>query len=459
MITLRPNQTEPIAKAIAFFQQQAAQPALMVLPTAWGKSILTAFVARECQDRLLILQPSKELLEQNYGKYCALCGGMAANAAIFSASFRRKEIGTITYATIGSIMKLGKEFRQFGFTKMIIDEAHLYPRYERSMLWNFLTDSGIAHVLGITATPLKLYQFYDKDGMRASKLVMLTTPSPEGNFYQRIIHCSQIQEMVRLGYWSPLRYVQQKFDGSLLRYNTSRSEFTDESVESAYKANGLNSGIFNALNDNLDRRHVLVFVPSVEDAQRLAETYPNSACVHSKMKKRERADAIARFRSGRTRVMFNVRVLSAGFDYTEIDCIILAMSTASFALYYQIIGRATRISPFKKDALIIDLGGNYDRFGRIEDITIERGRLWRMFGSGGRLLTGIPIPDIGKITREDTLKVDGGQWPPIRFMPFGKYKNWPIESIPNEYKRWMLRAFEWNERNEILRLSINALTK
>lgn len=128
MITLRPNQSEPIAKAIAYFQQTKPRPSLIVLPTAWGKSILTAFVAKECHDKLLVVQPSKELLEQNYAKYITLCGGMSMNAAIYSASVGRKEIGMITYATIGSIKSLGKKFKELGFTKMLIDEAHLYPR-------------------------------------------------------------------------------------------------------------------------------------------------------------------------------------------------------------------------------------------------------------------------------------------------------------------------------------------
>ena len=64
MITLRSNQSEPINKAIAFFNEKKPKPSLIVLPTAWGKSILTAFVAKNCTDKLLVLQPSKELLEQ-----------------------------------------------------------------------------------------------------------------------------------------------------------------------------------------------------------------------------------------------------------------------------------------------------------------------------------------------------------------------------------------------------------
>lgn len=456
MITLRPNQSEPIAKAIAYFQQTKPRPSLIVLPTAWGKSILTAFVAKECHDKLLVVQPSKELLEQNYAKYITLCGGMSMNAAIYSASVGRKEIGMITYATIGSIKSLGKKFKELGFTKMLIDEAHLYPREADSMLGTFLRDSGITHVLGITATPVKLQQNYDQDGRTYSKLVMLTSRSKKGNFFKDIIHVGQVSEMVRLGFWSPLKYSAGSFDGSKLKYNTSRSEFTEESVQAAFNANGGTASIIAALDTNADRKHILVFVPSVTDAESLSRIYPHSAVIHGTMNKKERADIIARFRAGLIRVIFNVRVLSTGFDYTGIDCIILGISTASIALYYQIIGRATRIDHDKTDALIIDQGGNVERFGRVEDISFEQGKIWRMFGTGGRLLSGIPITDIGKITREDTQRLDSGQLPPIERMPFGKYKDVPLKDVPTSYKQWMLQTFKWEARNERLRQSIVA---
>lgn len=87
MITLRKNQVEPISKATAFFKERRPAPSLIVLPTAWGKSILTAFVANEIEDKLLVIQPSKELLEQNYKKYVSLCGIFEAQAGVFSTSF------------------------------------------------------------------------------------------------------------------------------------------------------------------------------------------------------------------------------------------------------------------------------------------------------------------------------------------------------------------------------------
>lgn len=456
MITLRSNQTEPIQKAIDFFNEAKPQPSLIVLPTAWGKSILTAYVAKSSVDRLLVIQPSKELLEQNYLKYVNLCGGFGVNAGIYSASFGRKEIEHITYATIGSIKNLGAKFKEMGFTKMLIDEAHLYPREADSMLGRFLKDSGITHVLGITATPVKLQTNRDMSGNTFSKLVMLTSRSKKGNFFKKIIHVGQVEEMVRLGFWSPLKYAVGGFDSSLLVYNSSKSEFTEDSVQRAYEANGGAASITEALDKNRDRKHILVFVPSVSDAIDFAKRYPNSAVIYGDMDKKERQRVIEDFRAGRIRVIFNVRVLSTGFDYTGIDCIILGISTASIALYYQIIGRATRIDPNKTDALIMDFGGNVERFGRVEDITFEEGKLWRMFGSGGRLLSGIPISDIGRITREDTAAVDAGRAIPVTVMPFGKYKGEKLTDIPVSYREWMLRSFEWNARNEPLRKSIVA---
>jgi DNA repair protein RadD len=459
MITLRKNQTEPIRKAIEFFKEKQPVPSLIVLPTAWGKSILTAFTAKSIDDKLLVLQPSKELLEQNYKKYISLCE-FETQAGIYSASFGKKNIDKVTYATIGSIKNLGKLFKQLGFKKMLIDEAHLYPREADSMLGTFLAESGISHVLGITATPIKLQQNTDADGNRFSKLQMLTSRSKKGNFFKDIIHVGQVQEMVEMGFWSKLEYQTTGFDSSALVYNSSKSEYTEESVLRAFKNNDTHSQITKQLDGHTERGHILVFVPSVAEAINFSRQYPNSAAIYGDMHKAEREKVIDEFRSGKTRVIFNVRVLSTGFDYTGIDCIIFGISTASIALYYQIVGRGTRIDNSKKDCLIIDLAGNVERFGRVEDIFFEKDTIWRMYGTDGRLLSGIPIHELGTISRENLKEKQAAAKQPKReskkldIMPFGKYKGEPIANIPLDYKQWMLNKFEWHAGNENLRQSI-----
>ena len=43
----------------------------------------------------------------------------------------------------------------------------------------------------------------------------------------------------------------------------------------------------------------------------------------------------------------------------------------SLALYYQMVGRAIRPFP-GKDGWVIDLCGNYEKFGAVEDLTIDQ---------------------------------------------------------------------------------------
>lgn len=441
MLTLRPYQTEPVRKAIEIFNTENREPSLIVLPTAWGKSILTAFVAANIPqyDRLLVVQPSKELLEQNYNKYMALCGS-DATAGIYSASFGKKQVERITYATIGSIKDIGHVFREMGFTKMLIDEAHLYPRKEESMLGKFLKDAGISQVLGITATPLKLEQFSQKNGEKFDKwseLLMLPALSPSGRFFKDIIYVGQIQEMTAMGFWTPLLYEQIPFDTRQLRLNTTGSEFSVNSIEEAYKLNNIRNNIYGALNYHSNRRHCLVFVPTVDEAKILAQGYPESAYISGDMSRKERSAVIDGFRSGNIRVVFNVGVLSTGFDYPLIDAIILAFSTSSVSKYYQILGRGVRIHPDKRNCLVVDMGGNINRFGYVEHIRFEFNRRWRMYGNGNKLITGIPINCIGQISKED---VDSMYYSTSAdtTWSFGKYNGKYMKDTPVSYLSWML---------------------
>ena len=149
---LRENQVLPVQNGVEFFKSKKAEPSVIVAPTAFGKSIVIAAIAKEVGERLLIIQPSKELLEQNYNKFI----GLGGEASIYSAAMNEKEIGSVTYATIGSIVKIAYRFKSLGISKVIIDECDRFPREPGGMLRKFLTNAGITHVLGLTATPLKL---------------------------------------------------------------------------------------------------------------------------------------------------------------------------------------------------------------------------------------------------------------------------------------------------------------
>ena len=93
------------------------------------------------------------------------------------------------------------------------------------------------------------------------------------------------------------------------------------------------------------------------------------------------------FRSGKTKVVVNVGVLTTGFDYPELDTVVMARPTMSLTMYYQIVGREIRPCKDKK-AWFIDLCGNINRFGKVDDLKLvdANGKgLWAVFSNGKQL--------------------------------------------------------------------------
>lgn len=452
---LRPNQEEPTRIGVEFFKSKNKSPGIIVAPTAFGKSIVIAHIAQEAQEKTLVLQPSKELLEQNYNKFKALGG----EASIYSASFGSKEFGDVTYATIGSIKSIGKQFKELGYKNLIIDEAHLYPRNSDSMFGEFKKDAGITSVLGLTATPFRLQSNIDYfSGKSMSKLVMLTSRNKHGTFFKDILHVTQIKDMVEQHYWSPLNYELFDFDSGSLVYNSTKAEYTDESVKKAYKNGEVEKKVINYLHTT-ERTKILVFVPFVDNAISLSLKVPNSAAVYGDMDKKERAQVISDFKEGKIKVIFNVNVLSVGFDYPEIDCIIVARPTASLAWFYQAVGRGTRIHENKKDCTIVDFAGNTKKFGRLEDLTFVEEDRWKLYGNNGYLLTGVPLHEIGEHTQEKELeRWNNEKAPPGQVtFNFGKYKDKLVQDAPNWYHEWVLKNVTWNKSNKHIKDEINRI--
>jgi DNA repair protein RadD len=451
---LRPNQIEPVKKGVEFFKSKKPHPSIIVAPTAFGKSIVIAEIAHQLGEKLVVIQPSKELLEQNYNKFINLGG----KASIYSAAMGEKEIGDVTYATIGSIVNIAHKFHTLGINKVIIDECDRFPREPDGMLRRFLTAAKITHVLGLTATPLKLQTNMDEHFRPFSKLVMLTSKSKKGNYFKDIIHVAQIKEMCDLGFWSPLQYESYDFDTGALVYNSTNAEFTDESIKRAYKQQDISGKIIKRISELPDRKSILIAVPSIDEAKELSTRLPSCEAVFSGMPDSDRDRIIDDFKNLRLRIVVQVTILSVGFDHPQLDCIITGRPTASLSWWYQFVGRVTRIHPDKENGLVIDFVGSVPKFGKVEDLYFEKEEpLWKLYGEGQKLLTGIPLHEIGLHKQNQPSPHDVAAQGPVVKMTFGKYKDTEIRRIPIWYRKWMLENIKWTPFNksiqtELLRL-------
>jgi DNA repair protein RadD len=448
---LRPNQIEPVKKGVEFFKTKKPHPSIIVAPTAFGKSIVIAEIAHQLGEKILVIQPSKELLEQNYNKFINLGG----KASIYSASMNEKEIGDVTYATIGSIVNIAWKFHELGIRKVIIDECDRFPREPDGMLRRFLTAAKITHVLGLTATPLKLQTNMDEHFKPFSKLVMLTSKSKKGNYFKEIIHVAQIKEMCELGFWSPLQYESYDFDTGALVYNSTNAEYTEESIKRAYKDQDIAGKIIRKISNLPDRKSILVAVPSIEEAKELSTRLPSCAPIYSGMADSDRDRIISDFKSGKLRIVVQVTILSVGFDHPQLDCIITGRPTASLSWWYQFVGRVTRIHPEKQNGLVIDFVGSVPKFGKVEDLYFEyEAPLWKLYGENTKLLTGIPLHEIGLHKQNQPSPHDVAAQGPVVKMTFGKYKDTEIRKIPIWYRKWMLENIKWTPFNKTIQTEL-----
>ena len=362
----RPYQKGAVEKAVEFFKSKSKKRPIIYAPTASGKSIIIAFITRELKENTLVLQPSKELLEQNYGKFIE-CGG---EASIYSASCGSKEIGDVTFATIGSIRKNPELFKHK--KNVIIDECDSVPPVSTSMYRQFF--KGLdkkTKYLGLTATPFRNKTYFDMfTEEQYTQTNLLNREKPK--FFNEFQSVIQIQEMYALGFLAPIKWIQLDWDSGALKRNSTGAEFKKESMDKALDINKINKRIPNVVKQAIEKgkKHILVFVKNVSDAEILSRIVPDSNYVHAKTKKKERKEILDKFKSGEIKIIFNVGILTIGFDFPELDTIILARPTMSLRLYMQMVGRGIRIHESKEYCVVLDMCGNYERFGKIEDIEL-----------------------------------------------------------------------------------------
>jgi superfamily II DNA/RNA helicase len=184
---------------------------------------------------------------------------------------------------------------------------------------------------------------------------------------------------------------------------------------------------------------------------------PNSAAVYGDMPKDERDYVIQNFKSGNISVVFNMEVLTTGFDFPSLDTIILSRPTNSLAKYYQMIGRITRL--YDVVGTVIDLVGTVKKFGKVEELNFENveGYGWGMF-SGDRLLTGIRLDDDRHVTKQMIFKptVEKINGKKQQVFKFGKYQYVPLKDVPKDYLKWSLLNIDFKKdeklKKEILKM-------
>ena len=450
----RNYQERVVNKTFEYFSNKdnEGKAGLIIAPVGTGKSIIAGLIAHGFGHKTVVLQPSLELLQQNSEKLSQLGGTFT----VYSAKAKQKEISDMTFATIGSVKNLGKQFKEQGVDTLIVDECNLFPPSKGSMFRTFVDALKPKYIVGLTATPCRLYTMGDRNDNYSVLNFLTNRIKNDHSYFKNIIDIIQIEEIYE-NYWSPIEYELYDFDEGTLRLNSTGAEFTEESIKKAIKEQGINNLIFKKvkeLNSNEIKRN-LIFCDSVETAKKMAGIIPKSAYVSGDLDTEKREKIIKDFKNGKIYNVFNYGVLTSGFDYPELSTVILGRPSNSYVIIYQSMGRVVRQHKNKDKGLIIDFCNNVKRFGRLEDLSIEfiQDFGWGMFNNEF-LLTNIRM-GTAKVTKS-VLKgecVKDLEDDDIKFW-FGKHNGKKPIECPLNYLKWFLEEFKikHNSTNEIKRL-------
>ncbi|WP_070963085.1 DEAD/DEAH box helicase [Vibrio sonorensis] len=361
MYTLRPYQSDAVKAVIHYFRKNS-HPAVLVLPTGAGKSLVIAELARLAKGRVLVLAHVKELVEQNHAKY----EGYGLTGAIFSAGLGRKETDQqVVFASVQSVVRNLEAFKN-QFSLLVIDECHRVPEDKNSsyqkVISHLLALNPGMKVLGLTATPYRLgigwiYQYHTRGLVR----------SQDPRFFKDCIFELPIRYLLDEGFLTPATLK----DAPILSYDFSQLKPT---LAGRYKESELDMVIDQAkratpqivqqiIDQALNRCGVMIFAATVRHAQEIYSLLPSeeTAIVIGDTPLPERDQIIRDFKQRKIKFLVNVSVLTTGFDAPHVDLIAILRPTESVSLYQQIVGRGLRLSDGKTECLVLDYAGNsYD---------------------------------------------------------------------------------------------------
>jgi DNA repair protein RadD len=358
MYKLRTYQQEAVENTVKYFQKKRA-PALIVLPTGAGKSLVIAELAKIAKGRVLVLAHVKELVEQNFQKYTSY--GLVAG--IFSASLGKKDFSQ--KAIFGSVQSVARASDDFfnEFSLLIIDECHRVAEEGATQYQDVIRKLKERNpklcILGLTATPYRLGMGWIYEYSQSGEI-----KTDQQRFFKQCVYELPLSYMIKNKYLtSPVKvdipvtcYDFSELTEKNRMYTTSEVE---ELLKNQKRLTPLIIKNIVDITERFNRKGVMIFSATVKHAEEVLSYLPQDEAriVVGDTEISSRDQIIEDFKNKKFKYLVNVSVLTTGFDAPHVDVVAILRPTESNSLYQQIVGRGLRLHPGKEDCFILDYTG------------------------------------------------------------------------------------------------------
>jgi len=342
----RPYQKRLVDRAEAALRKHG--DTLSVAATGAGKTIMLAMLGGRIGGRQLVLQHRQELVSQNLSKYRKVVPD--ARPSLYTAGTKSMR-GDVVFAMAQTLSR--NLDRIPALDLLILDEAH----HAAAPTWRAIVDAARDRnpnvlVAGFTATP-------ERGDSRSLRGV-----------FSNVADVITIRELVQLGFLVPPKAFVVDVGGTqeALREIGQVSNYFDQAaVEAILNTVAVNDEVVRHWREKAGGRQTIVFASTVQHAQDVAAAFlaagVRAACVHGAMPDAERRAILARFDKGQIQVLTNVMVLTEGFDFQPVACVVLLRKCSEKGPLVQMVGRGLRtVDPqifpgvTKRDCVVLDFG-------------------------------------------------------------------------------------------------------
>jgi DNA repair protein RadD len=247
--------------------------------------------------------------------------------------------------------RLKKEHIPFDF--IIVDEAH----HVGARTWlRVLSHYPDAHLLGVTATPVRL------DGRGLG--------SDHGGLFDDLVHGPSISDLTEAGHLVPsVLYAYPTVDVTGVKRFCG--DYSTKELTSRVDQPKITGCAVEHYGRHASGEPAIAFCASLEHAEHVAQGFRDggytSRVIHGGLGDDERSEMIADLGRGKIQVLASVDLISEGTDIPVCSVAILLRATQSVSLYLQQVGRILRPAPGKTRGLVLDHVGNCLRHGLPEE--------------------------------------------------------------------------------------------
>jgi len=346
---LYPYQEAAIDEILRRFNDHPSKYNLLYqLPTGGGKTVIFSEIAR----RYILATGKKVLILTHRLELCAQTSQMLSefgvNNMVINSVVKEMPVPNDFMCFVAMVETLNNRLRDEildldNIGLMIVDEAH-YNAFGK--LFRFY-EKGV--VLGVTATPL------------SSNINIRMKDT-----YDELIVGESISSLIDGGFLA--RAITYHYHVGLTSLKVGRTgDYTVSSSERLYNNHAMQDKLLRAYKEKCLGKKTLIFNNGIGTSQYVFATFREAGFdirhLDHTHTGRERKEILQWFRNKPDAILTSVSILTTGFDEPTVDCIILNRATKSLTLYFQMIGRGSRVLPSKKEFMVVDLGNNLNRFG------------------------------------------------------------------------------------------------